>query len=321
MAMYRHQSTGAIAELLENKGMTVSLKAAGTDEIKEVGAATFKRWWKQIEDEAPAAQVEDTEIKDTAEELADVSEDEVPIDEENTATDDGNAPADEDLDTEENIDDDIDGTEDKVNTEVKPLTISKITAKLENLFDILNGLYFQNLLPKPIITVQSTPRAYGHCSSKKIWNSGVEGEGDSYYEINIGAEYLNRPSEQTAATMLHEMVHLYCRENNIKETCQGVRYHTKVFKEVAEACDLIIDYNRSVGYSLTEPSKMLIEKLKEAGYELEIPFARHTLGSSKTAQRNKYHTYSCSECGQTVRSTAELNIKCGICDVIMERVA
>ena len=52
MTMYRHQSTGAIAELTEDKGVTVQLKVADTGEVKEVGAATFKRWWKPVEDEA-----------------------------------------------------------------------------------------------------------------------------------------------------------------------------------------------------------------------------------------------------------------------------
>ena len=78
-------------------------------------------------------------------------------------------------------------------TEVKydePMKMSDVVTKLESLFDILNRVYFDNALPKPVITVQSTPKAYGHCSTKKIWKS----ENDGQYEINIGAEFLNRPS-------------------------------------------------------------------------------------------------------------------------------
>ena len=113
----------------------------------------------------------------------------------------------------------------------EPMKMSDVVTKLESLFDILNRVYFDNALPKPVITVQSTPKAYGHCSTKKIWKS----ENDGQYEINIGAEFLNRPSANTAATMCHEMVHLYCLVNEIQDTCQKGRYHNKTFKAEAEA--------------------------------------------------------------------------------------
>ena len=113
----------------------------------------------------------------------------------------------------------------------EPMKMSDVVTKLESLFDILNRVYFDNALPKPVITVQSTPKAYGHCSTKKIW----KGESDGQYEINIGAEFLNRPSANTAATMCHEMVHLYCLVNEIQDTCQKGRYYNKTFKAEAEA--------------------------------------------------------------------------------------
>ena len=65
----------------------------------------------------------------------------------------------------------------------EPMKMSDVVTKLESLFDILNRVYFDNALPKPVITVQSTPKAHGHCSTKKIWKS----ESDGQYEINIGA--------------------------------------------------------------------------------------------------------------------------------------
>ena len=48
----------------------------------------------------------------------------------------------------------------------EPMKMSDVVTKLESLFDILNRVYFDNALPKPVITVQSTPKAYGHCSTK-----------------------------------------------------------------------------------------------------------------------------------------------------------
>ena len=198
------------------------------------------------------------------------------------------------------------------------MSMSEITKKLEDLFDFLNTQYFEGALPKTVITVQSTPKAYGHCTNGKVW--GAKGE-FQFYEINLGAEFLNRPSASTAATLLHEMVHLYCRENDIKETCQGVRYHTKVFKAEAEARDLNIEYHRSIGYSITSPTEALIDNLEAAGFE-DIPFARHNLGDGKAApKRKKSHKYECPECQQSFRTTAELNLTCSNCDEPMEKLA
>lgn len=40
----------------------------------------------------------------------------------------------------------------------EPMKMSDVVTKLESLFDILNRVYFDNALPKPVITVQSTPK-------------------------------------------------------------------------------------------------------------------------------------------------------------------
>ena len=303
--LYIHKNTGVTAELTEQKGSTVVLKTTDTNEIKEIGAATFKRWWKP----APLAEfdVSDDVKFDCEAEPIPTRPTASPAEPE-TAQADESAPDGQESATEAQGDD------------AKPLALSDIVKKLEGLFDLLNGLYFEGALSRPVITVQSTPRAYGHCSTKKIWNSGTEGEGESYYEINIGAEYLNRASANTAATMLHEMIPLYCRENELEETCQNSRYHNKFFKQEAEKRDLKIDYDRAIGYSLTEPTETFTEKLREAGFALEVPFARHTLTKDKSkTSRAKAHKYICAICGQEVRSTADLNLICGNCEIPMER--
>ena len=196
-----------------------------------------------------------------------------------------------------------------------PMKMSDVVNKLESLFDILNKVYFDSSLPKPVITVQSTPKAYGHCSTKKVWKAETE----AMYEINIGAEFLNRPSANTAATMCHEMVHLYCLVNEIADTCQKGRYHNKTFKSEAEARDLEIGYDRTVGYSLTNPTEAFKKTLEDNGFVLEVPFARVMPEAKAKAEREKPHRYVCPICGQEVKTTAELNIICGICEAPMER--
>jgi len=195
------------------------------------------------------------------------------------------------------------------------MKMSDVVGKLEGLFDILNAAYFGGELPRPVITVQSTPKAYGHCSTKKIWKS----ESEAMYEINIGAEFLNRPSANTAATMCHEMVHLYCLVNEIADTCQKGRYHNKTFKAEAEARDLEIGYDRTVGYSHTNPTEAFKKTLEDNGFTLEVLFARVMPEAKAKTEREKPHRYICPLCGQEVKTTADLSIICGHCEVPMER--
>ena len=206
-------------------------------------------------------------------------------------------------------------TEPEVNHD-EPMKMSDVVTKLESLFDILNRVYFDNALPKPVITVQSTPKAYGHCSTKKIWKS----ENDGQYEINIGAEFLNRPSANTAATMCHEMVHLYCLVNEIQDTCQKGRYHNKTFKAECESRDLIVEYDRANGYAHTSPTDAFKAKLAEAGVDLSVRFARVMPKAKAKAEREKAHRYVCPVCGQEVRTTSELSLICGHCNVNMDRL-
>ena len=215
------------------------------------------------------------------------------------------------------IEDKPEETASEATTEDKSMKMSDVIDKLENLFNILNKAYFGGELPKPVITVQSTPKSYGHCTTKKIWKSETE----AMYEINIGAEYLNRPSADTAATMCHEMVHLYCLENEIADTCQKGRYHNKTFKAEAESRDLEIGYDRTVGYSHTAPTPKFERTLKDNNFTLEALFARALPEQKVKREREKANTYVCPICGQKVRSTAELNLICGDCEVPMEKIS
>ena len=83
--------------------------------------------------------------------------------------------------------------------------MSRAVSQLEHIYNSLNTDFFSAELPVPIITVQSKPGTYGHCTTAKVWQRKNGGA----YELNIAAEVLNYPIEETLDTMLHEMVHLY----------------------------------------------------------------------------------------------------------------
>ena len=71
--------------------------------------------------------------------------------------------------------------------------MSRAVNLLERIFNSLNTDFFDGELPVPIITVQSKPGTYGHCSVAKVWQRPDGGA----YELNIAAEVLNYPIEET----------------------------------------------------------------------------------------------------------------------------
>ena len=88
---------------------------------------------------------------------------------------------------------------------MKELTsYNRVAGYLNKLFDLLNQEFFESALSRPTITIQSTPRAFGHFSLRD--DTWISKKGATH-EINIGAGTLARPIEEIAATLLHEMVH------------------------------------------------------------------------------------------------------------------
>lgn len=193
------------------------------------------------------------------------------------------------------------------------ISISENIQFFEKTFDLINKKFFENMLEKPVITIQSSPKAYGHCTSRKVWIENTE----SYYEINIGAETLNRPVQNIIATLIHEMVHLYCQQNNIQETSRGGTYHNKRFKTEAERRGLSIDFDKKVGWSITKPTETIMQFVEENKLHKVITCYRVEVKpeKKKTSSTKKY---TCPQCGSVVRATKTVHILCADCKMLME---
>ena len=110
---------------------------------------------------------------------------------------------------------------------MKKLTNYQRTAQyLNKVFKLINEEYFNNELEVPTITIQSTVGAYGHVSVNKVWHNDTI----ATHELNLSADYLNRPIENIVATLIHEGCHLYALQNNIKDTSNRGIYHNKRFR-------------------------------------------------------------------------------------------
>ena len=140
---------------------------------------------------------------------------------------------------------------------MKELTsYNRVAGYLNKVFDLLNAEFFESVLSRPTITIQSTPKAYGHFSLRD--DTWISKKGASH-EINIGAGTLARPIEDVAATLLHEMVHYYNFVNGIQDCSRGGTYHNRRFKDSAEDHGLIVNHHDKYGWTITSPTESLIE--------------------------------------------------------------
>lgn len=199
------------------------------------------------------------------------------------------------------------------------MTISQATAFLESAFSSLNKHYFENALSMPIITIQTSPKAYGHFTVNEVWFDRQRKV--AAHEINISAEALNRPIANTIATLVHEMVHYYCHVNDIQDTSRGGTYHNKEFKEYAEKCGLIISYDAKIGWSITEPSAELKAFCTAQKWRNKLTICRTgDMGGAEPKPKKPSSTrkYCCPCCGNSVRATKEIRISCIECSQEMQ---
>ncbi len=181
---------------------------------------------------------------------------------------------------------------------------------------------FEGDLPNFVLTVNPDPRnsAYGWC-----WE-GVWAEGDSgkqYCEINICSQYISRPFDQVAATVLHELVHLYARHKKIQDTAKNGKYHNRKYKELAERFGLKVknlgSYRGWAKTSLTEESLALLEQFGNRNIQLLCDRRSERKKTAVKKPPAPTKTYTCS-CGQTVRSKKELDLICSKCHGRLEPV-
>lgn len=217
---------------------------------------------------------------------------------------------------------------------------------LAKLYDYCNVKFFSGELTRPVITLQRDERnkTYGWWSVKKVWKwiekapancAACEGEncprdGSLYvnceeivereeHELNMTAQELNRPIDQIAATLIHEMCHQYASVHKLQDTSRSGSYHNKLFKRIAEKHGLTVEYVKTIGWSHTELTKktatLIAEYSKTAPYNgiYRLPVMKGQ--SVKSCSTRKY---VCPVCGNSVRATKAVNIKCADCEELMQ---
>jgi len=212
---------------------------------------------------------------------------------------------------------------------------SRTAGYLEKMFRALNRDWFGGELEEPIITIQSTPRAYGHVTVGKTWKR----KDDWRHELNMGAETINRPIEEVVATMVHEMVHLWNIAHEVQDCSRGGMYHNRKFRDEAQRRGLVIGHHEVYGWTITSPSDELLEYILEQGWT-EINISRGGFGwvppksgGSKAGdgssaegedkpkpKKSSTRKLQCPCCGNSVRATKAVRIMCMDCEKQMQEV-
>lgn len=202
----------------------------------------------------------------------------------------------------------------------KITTMAELQAALQAAFNAINRDFYNGELEKVIITVKEG-RKVGtlgtFCTAKEWVQNGTE-----RHEINISANYIGqRTVEETITTLMHEMTHLYCNQNGIKDTSRSGVYHNKRFKAEAEAHGLDVQFADQIGWSVTTPKPQTEQWIKD-----NIPIKSFGIykqstgkaGGGKGKAKQSMVKKVCPICGNIARVTSEYKLVCGECNEVME---
>lgn len=95
---------------------------------------------------------------------------------------------------------------------------------LENKFHIYNAKYFYGVLRIPMFKIICSSNRLGYMGVKV--NNNSDGSISKKYTIAI-SKYYKRNEKEYDNTLIHEMIHLYIDQQNIKDTSS----HGKIFKQ------------------------------------------------------------------------------------------
>lgn len=188
------------------------------------------------------------------------------------------------------------------------------------LFDHFNRELFDDKLPHVILNFsRDLKRAVGYYAVKR-WES-QERRVD---EITLNPDHLKRGPQATAATLVHEMVHLW-QQTYGKPSRAG--YHNQEWADNMEAVGLIPSSTgaaggRRVGQHMTHyvaEGGAFLRSFKALA--LALPWQSEGQRVSTTKYEKAKVKYSCPECGTNVWGKPGLQIGCMSCDIAFSSAA
>lgn len=191
--------------------------------------------------------------------------------------------------------------------------LQPVLTELHKAFNKFNEAYYGGSLPEVIIAIRSQGKSVGTMgwfTPSKVWTDGE----NEKHEIVITAETLNRPMMDIMRTLHHEMIHLYCNENNLQDTSRQGKYHNKTFRDECLKRGFYYVENKpdsKIGWSYAELKPETEELVKTWDIVDVFGMARKSFGGGSDGSKKKSNIikWTCPCCGAVMRSSKFLGIK------------
>ena len=185
---------------------------------------------------------------------------------------------------------------------------------LIGLYGYMNERLFNGELKELALTMSpdAKNKSLGWITDVKVWKEDKKDGG--MYELNLSAQFLNRPISEIASTLIHQMCHQWARENGFKDTARSGSFHNKLFKKVAEEHGLNTEYVNGRGWANTTLNEIAERLLEE--YVAHNPprlIYREMPVKPKRIRDVSIRKYVCPDCEISVRATKQVNVICGNC--------
>ncbi|AGR41219.1 SprT-like domain-containing protein [Spiroplasma taiwanense] len=196
--------------------------------------------------------------------------------------------------------------------------IDDLILELHSIHNQLNKILFDNSLQPIKINIETSIRknrlTLGHFSTSKDWS-------DKRNQITIWTLALNGDYLKIIGVLLHEMIHQFNFENNLKDTENNQR-HNKNFRNTAINIAKLKIKSRDVrlGFAYTELSEELIWLINNR-IDFNINVFKKLIHKDAIEHTpkgyNKSKKYICKGCNTIINNTREkeLNIKCLDCNL------
>lgn len=174
---------------------------------------------------------------------------------------------------------------------------------LEELYNKINYNLMGGKLPLANVTIQSL--------RKSNQGYGVLEKGGIYC-INIYKEDLFASEREVYCKFLHEIIHLYCRVHDIKDTSRDGRYHNARFKEIAETYGLIVIKDKKNGHVVADIKDEVIDKIGFQNLRKKLNVALEQESSRKNkGKMQKKSTFVCPVCKRKAVAPSTMKLICG----------
>lgn len=207
---------------------------------------------------------------------------------------------------------------------IKVTNASLLHSDIETIYQKLNKDFFDSKLITPIINIIPSSRdSFASVAFDVKWI--FQNRFSRSVEMNISTCTIELPMLYLCAELLHVMCHIYCYQNEIKDTSNQMIYHNKQFKKCAELHGLDCKKGK-YGWDKTLPNEKLIKWVGENHLE-DIKIYRDTsveLFDVDIDENKQLHTnmvkitnktssikWVCPVCGNIARTTSNFVLLCG----------